>query len=112
MNKIIKNIVIPSAFLVLGACAKPTVVEVVMPGDEDLSCPELRNAYAETQNYKRAAGGEKGFTTGNVVRGIVFWPAIIGTNTNSNEAIQAAESRSVHLINIMRSKGCDGINNL
>lgn len=93
-------------------CASPSVVEVVMPGDEELNCGQLKNAYAEADRFKEEAQGEKGMTGGNVARGILFWPAIVGTYMNSNEAIQAADSRKVHLMNIMRDKKCDGLESL
>ena len=92
--------------LMIASCASPTVVDVMMPGDEKLSCAQLQNAYAETKRYKREADGEKGVTGGNVAR-LLFWPSIVGTYLNANEAIQAADSRTVHLANIMRNKNCD-----
>ena len=105
------NIVFLSVCIAMTACATPSVVEVVMPGDEELSCGQLKNAYAETKRFKEEAEAEKGVTGGNVAR-LLFWPAIIGTYMNSNEAIQAADSRKVHLMNIMRNKKCSGIDNL
>ena len=58
------------------------------------------------------AKGEKGVTGGNTARALLCWPAIVGTYMNSNEAIQAADSRKVHLINIMRDKDCSGFDSL
>ena len=49
--------------------------------------------------------GEKGVTGGNVAR-LLFWPSIIGTYMNANEAIAAAENRKVHLVNVMMNKKC------
>ena len=100
------------ALLLLVGCSKPTVVEVVMLGDEELNCGQLKNAYAEAERFKEEAKGEKGVTGSNTARGLLFWPAIIGTYMNSNEAIQAADSRKVHLMNIMRDKDCSGSDSL
>ena len=99
-------------FVLLAGCSKPTVVEVLMPGDEELNCGQLKNAYAEAERFKEEAKGEKGVTGGNTARALLFWPAIVGTYMNSNEAIQAADSRKVHLINIMRDKDCSGFDSL
>ena len=99
--------IFPLILFSLASCASPTVVDVVMPGDEELNCGQLKNAYAETQRYKREASDEKGFTGGNAARALLFWPAIIGTSMNANEAIAAADNRLVHLGNIMRNKYCD-----
>ena len=98
--------------LLLAGCSKPTVVEVVMPGDEELNCGQLKNAYAEAERFKEEAQGEKGVTGGNTARALLFWPAVVGTYMNSNEAIQAADSRKVHLMNIMRDKDCSGLESL
>ena len=100
------------ALVFLAGCSKPTVVEVVMPGDEELNCGQLKNAYAEAERFKEEAQGEKGVTGGNTARAILFWPAIVGTYMNSNEAIQAAARRKVHLMNIMRDKDCGGLESL
>ena len=108
----IRALTLVSVCVVLAACAKPTVIDVVMPGDEELNCGQLKNAYAETQRLKREADGVKGVTGGNTARAILFWPAIVGTYMNSNEAIQAADSRAVHLRNVMRNKKCEGLENL
>ena len=100
------------ALLLLAGCSKPTVVEVLMPGDEELNRGQLKNAYAEAERFKEEAKGEKGVTGGNTARALLFWPVIVGTYMNSNEAIQAADSRKVHLMNIMRDKDCSGLDSL
>ena len=83
-----------------------------MPGDEELNCGQLKNAYAEAERFKKEAQGEKGVTGGNAARALLFWPAIVGTYMNSNEAVQAADSRKVHLMYIMRDKDCSGLGSL
>ncbi|TXT24142.1 MAG: putative lipoprotein [Gallionellaceae bacterium] len=89
----------------LCACASPTVVQSVKPGDSGLTCAALQNEYADAENFKKTAGSEKGVTGGNVAR-LLFWPAIIGTYMNANEAIAAADNRKVHLANLMAQKNC------
>ena len=102
-----KKILILISIFFISSCATPTVVDVVMPGDEGLNCGQLQNAYAETKRYKKEAESKKGVTGGNTARALLFWPAIIGTYMNSNEAINAADSRMVHLSNVMRNKSCE-----
>ena len=96
-----------AAMLVMGllACASPTVVQAVKPGDTGLSCGQLQNDYADAEKFKKDAAAEKGVTGGNVAR-LLFWPAIIGTTMNANEAMAAADNRMVHLTNLMSQKGC------
>ena len=91
---------------VLAGCASPTVVQSVKPGDAGLTCPQLQNEYADTERFKKEAEGEKGVTGGNVAR-LLFWPSIVGTYMNANEAIAAADNRRVHLANLMTQKTCE-----
>jgi hypothetical protein len=91
--------------LLISGCATPTVIQSTKPGDMGLSCAQLQNEYSDAERFKKEAEGEKGVTGGNVAR-ILFWPSIIGTYMNANEAIAAAENRKVHLANVMMNKKC------
>lgn len=102
-----KLVISALAAALLAACASPTVTQVVKPGDSGLNCGQLQNEYADTQRLRKEADAEKSVTGGNVVRAIFFWPAIIGTAMNANEAISAADNRSVHLANVMRENKCE-----
>jgi hypothetical protein len=95
-----------SAILLLDACAHPTVAKSVKPGDTGLSCAQLQNEYADAERFRDEADKEKSVTGGNVVRALLFWPAILGTASNANEAIAAADTRKVHLANQMANKNC------
>ncbi|WP_342620850.1 hypothetical protein [Rhodoferax sp. GW822-FHT02A01] len=95
--------------LILGACAHPTVVQSMKPGDSGLSCAQLQNEYADAERFRDEADKEKSITGGNVARAIFFWPAILGTASNANEAIAAADSRKVHLANQMANKNCGAV---
>ena len=88
------------------ACATPTVVQSVKVGDSGLTCPQLQNEYQDADKLRADADKEKGMTGGNVARAIFFWPAILGSMSNANEAIAAADSRKVSLANIMNQKNC------
>jgi hypothetical protein len=90
----------------MSACATPTVVQPVKPGDTGLSCAQLQNEFADAERYRQEADKEKSITGGNVVRALFFWPAILGTASNANEAIAAADNRKVYLANQMNSKNC------
>jgi hypothetical protein len=92
--------------VLLSACASPTVVQAVKPGDMGLTCPQLQNEFSDAERFKKEADAEKGVTGGNVVR-LLFWPAIVGTHINANEAISAAENRKVHLVNMMMQQKCE-----
>ncbi len=92
--------------LVLGACASPTVVQSVKPGDNALSCAQLQNEFVDAEKFRAEADKEKSVTGGNVLRAILFWPAILGTASNANEAIAAANSRKTYLATLMSQKNC------
>lgn len=100
----------PFALLVslglLSACATPTVVKSVKTGDLGLTCSQLQNEFEDAERFRTEADKEKGMTGGNVARALLFWPAILGSYSNANEAISAADARKVHLANIMSQKGC------
>ena len=95
-----------AATVLLAACATPTVVQSVKVGDNGLTCPQLQNEYQDAEKLRADADKEKGMTGGNVARALFFWPAILGSMSNANEAIAAADSRKVNLANIMNQKGC------
>jgi len=102
-----KKLLTVSAILLLTGCATPTVTQVVKPGDTGLTCSQMQNEYSDAQRFKREADAEKSVTGGNVVRALFFWPAIIGTAMNANEAIAAADNRMVHLSNMMMNQKCE-----
>lgn len=102
---VLTSTITTSVFL-LAACATPTVIQSVKPGDFGLSCSQMQNEYSDMQRFRDEADREKGMTGGNVARAIFFWPAILGTFSNANEAIAAADTRKVHLANLMTQKNC------
>jgi hypothetical protein len=101
-----RRYLVVAGVIMLGGCATPTVVQTVKPGDFDLTCGQLQNEYSDAQRYRDEADREKSVTGGNVVRALFFWPAILGTAANANEAIAAADTRKAHLANAMYQKGC------
>ena len=104
MKNLLGILVLGISLILLNSCAKPTVVNIVVPGDNKLNCEELENAVAETQKIKKDAEYAKEGTGGNVARMMLFWPAWAQTLHNADIAIQAANDRNFHLINIMKKK--------
>ena len=93
--------------LLFSSCAKPTVVNITMPGDEKLSCEQLKDGYEETRRFKKEAETVRETDTGgNITRTILFWPALVKTLHNADVAIRAADDRAYHLISIMKNKNC------
>jgi hypothetical protein len=90
----------------LSACATPTVVQTRQVQDDTLNCVQLRSAYDEAENYEKRARDERGVTGKNAAAVILFWPALIGTYLNTDDAIKAARERKDHLSRLMVGKKC------
>lgn len=90
----------------LTACANPEVVRVQEPRDYKLTCTELEREMEEAQKFKERAQDEKGVTGKNAAAAVLFWPALLGTYSNVEEATDAAEDRQDHLMAIYEDKGC------
>jgi hypothetical protein len=87
-------------------CANPTMVQSIQNGDYSMTCEELAIELAEANRLKQEAVSKKGFTGGNVARSILLWPTVLGTYSNANQAINAADIRMSHLARIQHEKNC------
>ena len=112
MKKLLGIVVLGISLILVNSCAKPTVVNIVLPGDEKLNCKQLENELAEIQKIKRDAEYAKEGTGGNITRLIFFWPAWAQTMHNADVAIQAVNDRNFHLIKIMKKKNSKDVNNI
>lgn len=90
-------------------CASPTVVESKQANDRAMSCDALKTSYAEAKDFEVKARKERGVTGTNVAAAILFWPAMIGTYKNTEDAIEAAKDRQKHLEAIAAEKKCSNI---
>ena len=93
----------------VGGCATPTVVESKQSNDRMMSCDALKTAYGEAKDFESKARKERGVTGTNVAAAILFWPAMIGTYKNTEDAIEAAKERQRHLESIAAEKKCPAI---
>lgn len=87
-------------------CATPHVVQAVKTTDSLITCSQIDAELAEADRFRSDAQKEKGMTGTNVAAVIFFWPAMIGTYANANEAIAAADSRKIHLSSLSMQKKC------
>tara|TARA_B100001057_G_scaffold65390_1_gene59127 strand:- start:6963 stop:7499 length:537 start_codon:yes stop_codon:yes gene_type:complete len=92
----------------LVGCASPTVVQESQLGDDELSCSQLVDATEEAKDFERAARGERKATGTNVAAAVFFWPGLIVTYANSEDAISAATERQRNLKKLYDKKGCSG----
>ena len=95
---IIKIISFTFLALFLNACATPHVVSVIGPNDSTMSCLQLDNEIAIASKFKRDAKVEKNFSTSTNIGAFLFWfPGMVATQMNANDAIRAADERINHL---------------
>lgn len=97
--------VIASAILLTG-CATPTVVETRKSGDLQLTCDQIKLEIAEAERFDKEARKERTVTGTNVAAAIFFWPALLGTYSNTEQAINAAKERRDNMFKLADSKGC------
>ena len=102
-----KFIAIFATLIFLTSCATPHVVSVIGPNDSTMSCSQLDNEIAIASKYKRDAKVEKNFSTSTNVGAFLFWfPGLVATQMNANEAIRAADERINHLSRLKSKKDC------
>lgn len=98
--------IVVAAMSLLAGCATPTVVQSVQPNDGQLTCEELQKESVEAERLRGAAEGAKGAVGGNIIMGVIFFPAVLLTYENVRIATRAAEARKDHLKEIMSRKSC------
>ncbi len=90
----------------LAGCATPTVVDTRKAGDAQLTCDQIKLEIAEAERFDKEARKERTVTGTNVAAAIFFWPALLGTYSNTEQAINAAKERRENMFKLGDSKGC------
>tara|TARA_A100001011_G_C14011325_1_gene715561 strand:+ start:329 stop:643 length:315 start_codon:yes stop_codon:yes gene_type:complete len=89
------------------SCANPTIVNVIGPNDNDLSCQELSDEIAMANKYADEAKDAKRMDKPHNVGAILFFIPGYGVSMkNIDQAIKAAADRAKHLNNIKEKKNC------
>ena len=90
----------------LAGCATPTVVETRKAGDSLLSCEQIKNEINEAERFEREARKERTVTGTNIAAAILFWPALLGTYSNTEQAINAARERKENMNKLAEKNDC------
>ncbi|WML92515.1 hypothetical protein RCF98_17560 (plasmid) [Thiothrix lacustris] len=98
--------IVALAAILLAGCATPTVVDTTKIGDSGLSCEQLKQEIADADKFEKEARKERTITGKNVAAAILFWPALIGTYSNTEDAMNAAKERKANILKIAQSKNC------
>ena len=109
MKRLLTVLATAASAVFLSGCASPTVVESKQSNDRMMSCDALKTAYGEAKEFENKARKERGVTGTNVAAAIFFWPAMLGTYKNTEDAIEAAKDRQKHLESVAAEKKCPPI---
>ena len=94
-------------FLYVSSCANPTIVNVIGPNDNTLTCEELSSEIAKANKYADEAKEAKKMDKPHNIGAILFFiPGYGVTMKNIDEAIKAAGDRAKHLNKIKERKNC------
>ena len=102
-----KKTIITLFIFILTACATPTVVNIIGPNDNKLTCEELSKEIEIANKYADEAQEAKKMSSPHNVGAILFFlPGAGVTMKNVEEAVIAAKERTLHLNRIKEKKGC------
>lgn len=92
--------------IILSGCASPDMVERKKLGDENMTCNQIENEIAQCEKSRNELNKEKGVNGRNVGAALFFWPALIATHSNVNDAMKALDDRKAHLVELYSKKKC------
>ncbi len=102
-----KTIITLSILFILTACATPTVVNIIGPNDNNLSCEELSKEIEIANKYADEAQEAKKMSSPHNIGALLFFlPGAGVTMKNVEEAVIAAKERALHLNRIKEKKSC------
>ena len=102
-----RNLAILLIILLVTSCANPTVVNVIQPRDNEMSCKELNLEIAKANQYAdEAQEAKKANKPHNVGAILFFLPGLFFSMDNIEEATKAAKNRAIHLNKIKEKKNC------
>ena len=94
-------------FIFIISCATPTVINVIGPNDNELSCKELSTEISKANQYADEAQKAKKTNEPHNLGAILFFlPGYGMTIKNVEEATKAAKDRAIHLNKLKEKKNC------
>tara|TARA_B100001057_G_scaffold491638_1_gene582319 strand:+ start:1252 stop:1566 length:315 start_codon:yes stop_codon:yes gene_type:complete len=102
-----KILIILNIVLFTTSCATPTVVNVIGPNDNKLSCKELSSEISKANKYAdEAQEAKKAGKSHNIAAVLFFLPGLGFSMANIDEAAKAAKERAIHLNKLKEKKNC------
>jgi hypothetical protein len=90
----------------LSACTTSKKVATSQPGDQSMSCQQIKNEFVKLDVVMEGATGNKGVNTANVAAVLLFWPAAVGNYMDADKAEKLVQKRRDYLMTIYNEKGC------
>ena len=94
------------SFVLMVGCATPRVIDERRVGDRALSCSQIKDEIYDAERFADKAKDEQRVTGTNVAAAILFWPALLVTYSNVQEALGAATDRKEYLVRLADKKDC------
>ena len=102
-----KFVALLTLFFFIASCATPTVVNVIGPNDNELTCKELSSEIAKANQYAdEAQAAKKANKPHNIGAVLFFIPGLGFSMANIEEATKAAKERAIHLNKLKEKKNC------
>lgn len=106
MENFVNRTAVITASILLTACASPAVIDARKVGDKGMSCEQIAQEVDEADRYERDARKERTVTGTNVLAAVFFWPALIVTYSNTEDAINGAKDRKTYLLKLSDKQDC------
>lgn len=93
----------------VAACTSTPKVDVRQPGDRNLSCAQIEEELHALDDIQDEAENNQGVNSANVAAVVLFWPAAVGNYMEADRAMDLAQERHDHLMDIYDEKSCDAV---
>jgi hypothetical protein len=90
----------------LFGCATSQKVQVVQPGDQNLSCNAIKEELAKLDKAQAEIDSKKGVTGTNVAAALLWLPGLAYTYYDAGEATRLISDRKSALTSTYNSKNC------
>lgn len=108
MSVRLKNTAMVAAVVsgLLFGCATSQKVQVVQPGDQNLSCHAITEELAKLDKTQAEIDSKKGVTGTNVAAALLWVPGLAYTYYDAGEATRLVSDRRSALTSVYNNKNC------
>ena len=93
--------------VILAGCATSQKIQVVQPGDPNLSCAALKDEIGKLDKAQAEIDSKKGMTGTNVAAALFWLPGLAYTYYDAGEAQRLITDRKSGLTTIYNNKKCN-----